>query len=171
VRKVRTMARKMESGGIVEEIRELRKVMEEMVMVLRKLAREMKRREEVGQESAGVEVRTEREGVEEESRVEGKRREKEERRGGKEGRKVEESTTGKWKAAEVRKEVRERTVEGRRTGDGERRGMWSEGEGVKGNGRSGGSGEEESITAVFLSNFRLFCSYFRLQDGEWKGKD
>jgi len=99
------MARKMESGGIVEEIRELRQVMEEMVVVLRKMAREMERREEVGQESAGVAVRTEKEGVEEESRVEGERREKEERRGEKEGRKVEESTTGKWKAAEVRKEL------------------------------------------------------------------
>jgi len=77
---VGTIDKNMESGGTVEEIRELRKVMVELVLVLRRLTRGMERREEVGQESVGVEVRTEREGAEEESRVEGERREKEEGR-------------------------------------------------------------------------------------------
>lgn len=119
MRKTGRTASKIESEGIAEELRELRKVMEEMVVVLKKLAG-MERREGVGQKSAGVKVRTERKGGEEESRVEGERRIKEERSERKEGRKVEESTIGKWKEAEI-KEEREETEEGRRTRYEERR--------------------------------------------------
>lgn len=111
MRKTGRTASKIESEGIAEELKELRKVMEEMVVVLKKLAG-MERREGVGQKSAGVEVRTERKGGEEESRVEGERRIKEERSERIEGRKVEESTIGKWKEAEIKKEEREETEEG-----------------------------------------------------------
>lgn len=56
--------KEMESGGIAEELRELRKVIEKMVIVLKKLARGLERREDGGQESTRGEVRSEREGVE-----------------------------------------------------------------------------------------------------------
>lgn len=54
MRKTGRTASKIESEGIAEELKELRKVMEEMVVVLKKLAG-MERREVVGQKSAGVE--------------------------------------------------------------------------------------------------------------------
>lgn len=122
MRKTGRTVSKIESEGIAEELKELRKVMEEMVVVLKKLAG-MERREGVGQKNAGVEVRTERKGGEEESRVEGERRIKEERSEWIEGRKVEESTIGKWKEAEIKKEEREETEEGMERGEtsGERK--------------------------------------------------
>lgn len=66
MRKTGRTATKIENGRIAKELRELRKVM----VVLKKLA-EMERREGVGQKSAGIEVRMEREGGKEESRMEG----------------------------------------------------------------------------------------------------
>lgn len=75
-------------GGIVEELKELRKVIEEMVSVLRKVASELERREDVEQVSERSEVRRQREGAGiEESWVEGERSVKEERREQEEGRK------------------------------------------------------------------------------------
>lgn len=75
-------------GGIVEELKELRKVIQEMVSVLRKVASGLERREDVEQVSERSEVRREREGAGiEESWVEGERSVKEERREQKEGRK------------------------------------------------------------------------------------
>jgi len=68
------MERKAEGGELVEEVRELRKVLVEMVLVLRRLVRGMERREEAGREHVGEEARSaEREGVGEE-RVEEERR-------------------------------------------------------------------------------------------------
>lgn len=63
VRKTERMAKEIESGEIVEELKELRKVMEEMVSVLRKVASELERREDVEQVSERSEVRREREGA------------------------------------------------------------------------------------------------------------
>lgn len=95
-----------------------------------KLARRMERREDVGQESAGSKVRMEKEGAEEESRVKGEKRELERRE--REGsRKMEESTIGNWKAAEVKKERREETEEGESARDGGRRERWREGENAR----------------------------------------
>lgn len=70
MRKTGRTASKIESEGIAEELKELRKVMEEMVVVLKKLAG-MERREGVGQKSAGVR-RLGRRGKEEKRRVEEK---------------------------------------------------------------------------------------------------
>lgn len=78
MRKTGKTARKIENGRIAKELRELRKVMEEMVGL--KKSAKMERREGVGQKNAGIEVRMEREGGKEESRMEGERRIKEERR-------------------------------------------------------------------------------------------
>jgi len=50
----------MEGGELVEEVRELRKV---MVLVMRRLVRGMEKRGEVDRESEGAEVRTEKEGA------------------------------------------------------------------------------------------------------------
>lgn len=47
VRKTERMAKEIESGEIVEELKELRKVMEEMVSVLRKVVSGLERREDV----------------------------------------------------------------------------------------------------------------------------
>lgn len=71
MRKTGRTARKIENGRIAKELRKLRKVM----VVLKKLA-EMERREGVGQKSAGIEVRMEREGgKEEDGRIKEERRE------------------------------------------------------------------------------------------------
>lgn len=88
VRKMERMVKEIENGGIVEELKELRKVIEEMVSVLRKVASRLERREDVEQVSERSEVRREREGAGiEESWVEGERSVKEERREQEEGRK------------------------------------------------------------------------------------
>lgn len=71
--------------------------MEEMVLVL-KLARGMvEKREDVEKENAGGEIRMKKKGAEEESRVEGEKRVKLERRERKGNRKMEESTIGSGK--------------------------------------------------------------------------
>lgn len=57
------MAKEIENGGIVEELKKLRKVIEEMVSVLRKVASGLERRENVEQVSERSEVRREREGA------------------------------------------------------------------------------------------------------------
>jgi len=107
------MERKTEGGELVEEVRELRKVMVEMVLVLRRTVRGMERREEADREHVGEEVRNaEREGVREERGEEGERREKEERRGREEVRKAEESR-GEGKGRRQRGEGRQERGEGK----------------------------------------------------------
>jgi len=114
------MDRKKEGGELVEEVRELRKMMIELVLVLKRMVRGMETRWEAGREHVGEEVRTEREGAGKESGEEGERREKEERKGREEGRKAEESRIGKGKTTEGRKESREKR--GEESGvEGERR--------------------------------------------------
>jgi len=119
------MDRQMEGGAIVEEIRELRKVMVEMVLVLRRLVRGIERREEIGRESMGVEVRTEREGAREESKVKGvkRKREKEERKVGR------WRSQGKWDDREVENS---RGEEGDEREDGGRKESWRWREGASG---------------------------------------
>lgn len=81
VRKMERMAKEIENGGIVEELKELRKVIEEMVNVLRKVASGLERREDVEQVNERSEIRRERKGAGiEENWIEGERSVKEERR-------------------------------------------------------------------------------------------
>jgi len=120
---------RMEGGELVVEVRELRKVMVEMILVLRRLVRGMEKRGEVDRESEGAEVKMEREGAGEEGKEEDERREKEDGGGREEGRKVvEELKLGKGNTIAGRKETREKKAEGKRAKDGERKSKWSEGE-------------------------------------------
>lgn len=119
VRKTERMAKEIESGEIVEELKELRKVMEEMVSVLRKVASGLERREDVEQVSERNEIRGEREGARIEESWEREKSVKEERREQEESRKMEESTLREWKVIERRKRGggrRRERVRGKRKG-------------------------------------------------------
>jgi len=111
----------MEGGDLMEEVRELKKVMVELVLVLRRLVRGIEKRGEVDRESEGAEVRTERESAGEESKEEDERREKEDGGGREEGWKVEELKLRKGNAIVGRKETREKKAEGERAEGGERK--------------------------------------------------
>jgi len=117
----------MEGGDLVEEVKELKKVMVELVLVLRRLVRRIEKRGEVDRESEGAEVRMKREGAGEEGKEEDERREKEDGGGREEGRKVEESKLRKGKAIVGRKEMRERKADGKRAEGGERKSKWNKG--------------------------------------------
>jgi len=113
----------MEGGDLVEEVKKLKKVMVELVLVLRRLVRGIEKRGEVDRESEGAEVRTKKEGAGEEGKEEDERREKEDGGGREEGGKMEESKLRKGKTIVGRKETRERKAEGERAERGRASGI------------------------------------------------
>lgn len=114
------MDKETESGRILVELREIRKMMEDLVNVMRKVTNGLERREE--QVSKRSEVRRKEKGTEvQENRVEGERTIKEEGREQEERRKMEESKIGKRIMVERRKKEREEegeSVRGRDKNEG-----------------------------------------------------
>lgn len=99
------MANVVRSGGIVEELREIRRVMEELVGVTKKVASGLEKREAIGYEEEKDEVRREKVSVVvEESRMEKERTVKEEGKTREGDRKMEVSSIRKGKVVELRKE-------------------------------------------------------------------
>lgn len=131
------MANVVRSGGVVEELREIRRVMEELVGVTKKVASGLEKREAIGHEEEKDEIRRKKVSVVvEESRIKEERIVKEEEKTRKGDRKVKVSSIRKGKMVELRKEGREGMEERVKIRDEERRGR-------RGAGRNGGRGEEK----------------------------
>lgn len=106
------MANVVRSGGVVEELREIRKVMEELVGVTKKVASGLEKREAIGHEEEKDEVRRKKVSVVvEESRIKEERIVKEEEKTREGDRKVKVSSIRKGKMIELRKKGRERMEE------------------------------------------------------------
>lgn len=132
----RRMDKEKGSGGILVELREMRKVMEEILKVMRRVAVRLERREEAEQKKKRSEIRRgEGSTGAQESRVERGRKVGEEGREQEVRRKVEEIMEEKTATVEGRKEGREEPEKGKkmrgRLGGGIDEARGSRGKGIR----------------------------------------